>query len=136
MPYARISLLKGKSPDYLRALSNSLHLALVESYEVPADDRFQTIHQHEPEELIFDRHYMGGPRSDDFLLIHLDTGRDRSTATKQAFYRRLVEQLAIAPGIRPEDVMVVISTARSEDWSFGGGRAGIGQGTVVGEIQP
>lgn len=130
MPYARISLLKGKSPDYLRALSNSLHLALVESYEVPADDRFQTLHQHEPEELIFDRHYMGGPRSNDFVLIHLTTGRERSQATKQAFYRKLVERLATAPGLQPEDVMVVISTSQSEDWSFGAGRMGIGQRPV------
>lgn len=121
MPFARISLLKGKSPDYLRAVSDSLHRALVEAFEVPPDDRFQAIHQHEPGELIFDRHYLGGPRSDDYLLIQITAGKVRTTATKQAFYRRLVELLADSPGLRPEDVMVIISTTSSEDWSFSGG---------------
>ena len=122
MPYSRISLLKGKSPDYLRALSNSLHNALVEAFNVPEKDRFQVIHQHEPYELIFDRDYEGGPRSDDFVLIAITAGKPRSTEVKQAFYRRLAERLAEAPGIRPEDVMVVINTSLGDEWSFGSGK--------------
>lgn len=123
MPFARISLLRGRSPDDLRALSASLHQALVEAFDVPPDDRFQVIHQLEPGELIFDRHYLGGPRSDDFVLIQIAAGRPRSTAVKQAFYRRLVALLAAAPGLRPEDVMVIISTSGADEWSFGGGEA-------------
>ena len=125
MPHARISLLRGASPAYLRALSSSLNQAMHEAFEVPAGDCFQMIHQHAPEELVFDRHYLGGPRSDRFVLIAITAGRERSDACKQAFYRRLVELLAIAPGIAPEDVMVTIVTTSAQDWSFGGGRAGI-----------
>ncbi len=40
---------------------------------------------------------------------------------KHAFYRRLVERLRDAPGIRPEDVMVIINTTETIDWSFGSG---------------
>ncbi|MBN8944166.1 MAG: tautomerase family protein [Rhizobiales bacterium] len=123
MPFARISLLKGKSPDYLGALSGGLHQALVEAFDVPQDDRFQVIHQLALGELIFDRHYLGGPRSDDFVLIQITAGRLRSTAVKQAFYRRLVTLLAEAPGLRPADVMVIISTTHADEWSFGGGEA-------------
>lgn len=123
MPLTRISLARGKSPDYLRALSDSLHRSLVEAFEVPPDDRFQIIHQHEPGELVFDRHYLGGPRSGDFVLFQITAGRPRSTETKAGFYRRLVDRLAEAPGVRPEDVMVVISTTQLDDWSFAGGIA-------------
>ncbi|QSQ22913.1 tautomerase family protein [Pyxidicoccus parkwayensis] len=123
MPYARISLLRGKSREYLRALSDNLHRALVEAYEVPPDDRFQVIHQHEPEELIFDRHYLGGPRSDDYVLIAITAGRPRSTETKKAFYRRLVELLEESPGISRRDVMVVITTSQADEWSFSDGLA-------------
>ena len=123
MPLTRISLARGKPPEYLRALSDGLHRALVEAFDVPPDDRFQIIHQHEPGELVFDRHYLGGPRSDDFVLFQITAGRPRSTWTKTAFYRRLVDRLAEAPGIRPEDVMVVISTTQLDDWSFAGGAA-------------
>jgi phenylpyruvate tautomerase PptA (4-oxalocrotonate tautomerase family) len=121
MPMSRISLLKGKSPEYLRAVSDSLHQALVDTFGVPADDRFQVIHQHEPYEMSFDRHYLGGPRSDDYMLISVTAGRARSAAVKQAFYRRLVGLLAESPGVRPQDVMVVINTTQADDWSFAGG---------------
>lgn len=121
MPFARISLLAGKPPDYLKAVSDNLHRALVESFEVPEKDRFQVFHQHQPDELIFDRDYLGGPRSENFTLFHITTGKPRSLAVKQRFYRRLVERLADAPGIRPEDVMIVIATSTFEEWSFASG---------------
>lgn len=123
MPFSRISLRRGKTPEYLRTLSDCLHQALVECFEVPASDRFQVIHQLLPEELVFDRHYLCGPRSDDFVLIAITAGRPRNGETKKAFYARLVELLAAAPGIRREDVMVVISTTTLDEWSFGNGRA-------------
>ena len=123
MPFARISLLKGKSSEFLRALSDGVHAALVDAFNVPPDDRFQAIHQHEAGELIFDRTYLGGPRSDDFVLIHITAGKPRSTAVKKAFYKRLVEGLAQAPGLRPEDVMVIINTTSLDEWSFASGIA-------------
>lgn len=126
MPISRISLLKGKSPDYLRALSDGLHQALVDTFEVPLADRFQVIHQHEPNELVFDRDYLGGPRSADSVFIDITIGRPRTAAAKQHLYQRLVQLLEQGPGIRPEDVMVVVHTTQPEDWSFGGGRQGIG----------
>ncbi|MDR3518442.1 MAG: tautomerase family protein [Azospirillaceae bacterium] len=121
MPVTRISLLAGKSPDYLAAVSDSLDRALVECFAVPERDRFVLIHQHQPEEMIFDRTYRGGPRSDDFIVFHITTGKPRSDETKRAFYRGLVDRLAEAPGIRPQDVMVVIANSTFEDWSFASG---------------
>lgn len=139
MPMSRISLLKGKSPDYLRAVSDSLHQALVDTFGVPADDRFQVIHQHEPYEMSFDRHYLGGPRSEDYMLINVTAGRARSAAVKQAFYRRLVGLLAESPGVRPQDVMVVITTTQADDWSFSGGELyapGASWQNAMAEAQP
>lgn len=123
MPFTRISLRKGKPPEYLAAISESLHRALVEAFDVPPDDRFQAIHQHEPGELIFDRNYLGGPRSDDFVLFAITAGRPRSAETKKAFYRRLVALLAERPGMRPQDVMAIITTTSRDDWSFADGVA-------------
>lgn len=123
MPFARISLNAGKPPAYLAAISDSLHAAMVESFNVPAKDRFHAFHQLQPGELVFDRDYLGGPRSDDFVLLDITIGKPRSPAVKERFYQRLVERLAAAPGLRPQDVMVVITLTSShmEDWSFAGG---------------
>ncbi|TCR91608.1 tautomerase family protein [Rhizobium sp. BK376] len=123
MPFTRISLHRGKSPEYLKAISDNFHRAMVETFNVPEADRFQTIHQLEPGELIFDRNYFGGPRSDDFIFFDVTIGRPRSAEVKQAFYRRIVELLADAPGVRPEDVMVTVTTTQLEDWSFSNGIA-------------
>jgi len=125
MPYARISMLKGKPAEYRRALSDSLYRAMVESFNVPENDLFQIFHQLDRDELVFDRHYMGGPRSEDYVHIAITTGKPRTTEVKLALYRRTVELLAQTPGIQPQDVMIVISTSQSEDWSFANGVAGM-----------
>jgi phenylpyruvate tautomerase PptA (4-oxalocrotonate tautomerase family) len=121
MPFTRISLLKGKSPEYRKAISDGFHRALVETFNVPPADRFQVIEQLEPGQLIFDRDYLGGPRSDDFVLFNVTAGKPRSVATKRAFYTRLVDLLAEAPGVRPQDVMVIITMTTPDEWSFSGG---------------
>lgn len=123
MPFVRISLRKGKSPDYLTALSDNIQRALVDTFDVPENDRFQIIHQHDENELIFDRTYLAGPRSDDFVYISITIGRPRTAETKKALYHRIVDLLAQSPGVRPEDVMIVISTSAPEDCSFGDGIA-------------
>lgn len=121
VPFTRISLLAGQSPETLSAIAESLDRAMIESFDVPENDRFTLFHQHQPGEMIIDTHYRGGPRSDGFVLFHITTGRDRPDATKRRFYRTLVDNLAQSPGIRPEDVMVVIANSRFEDWSFSHG---------------
>lgn len=121
MPFTRISLLAGKSPSYLANVAASLDRALTLYFEVPLNDRFVAIHQHQVGELIFDRHYNGGARSDDYILFHITTGRTRSSATKVNFYKCLADDLSATVGIRPEDVMVVVADSTLEDWSFGSG---------------
>lgn len=72
---------------------------------------------------MYDRDYLGGPRSADFVLFYITIGRPRDTATKQRFYQRLAALLAENLQLRPEDLMVVITTTRLDEWSFSAGRA-------------
>lgn len=125
MPFVRISLRRGKSNEYLRALSASVHKAMTEAFEVPKDDLFHAIHQHEEHELIFDPHYMGGPRTDNYVAVNIVAGRPRSGDVKRRFYKRLVECLQNSPGIVPTDVMVFINSTQPEEWSMSGGIAAV-----------
>jgi phenylpyruvate tautomerase PptA (4-oxalocrotonate tautomerase family) len=59
MPLVHISLRKGKSRDYIRSIADGVHRALHEAFQAPPDDRFQLIHQFEPEDLIYDANYLG-----------------------------------------------------------------------------
>lgn len=130
MPLVHISLRRGKSPDYLRQVADGVHQALVEAFEVPSDDRFQTLREFDADALIVNPHYLGGPRSADFVLVEITAGRPRSTATKEAFYSRLAECLQASPGLRPEDLMIVITTTQLDEWSFSNGLASLLQPSI------
>jgi phenylpyruvate tautomerase PptA (4-oxalocrotonate tautomerase family) len=119
----RISLRIGKPPEYLRAISDSVHAALVEAYNVPEHDRFHVFHQHTPDEFFYDPDYLGIHRSDDVVFFHITAGKWRDTRTKRRFYKALTARLADSPGMRSEDVQVVLSPTDPDDWSFGRGEA-------------
>ena len=123
MPLVRISLIKGKSPEHIRAVSDGVHRGLMEAFVVPADDRFQLIHQHERDELIYDSSYLGLHRTDDLVIINIIAGNWRDTAQKKALYRAITDNLVADPGLRPEDVLIVLSPNARDEWSFGNGLA-------------
>ncbi|PYX38859.1 MAG: tautomerase family protein [Acidobacteria bacterium] len=123
MPLVNISLVKGKPREYVRAIADGVHQALHETFHVPADDLFQIIHQCETEDLRYDANYLGVQRSNDIVLVHIVAGRWRDTETKKALYKRMAELLAEKPGIRAQDVHIILSPNDRDDWSFGNGLA-------------
>src|ERR1700730_11654262 len=54
MPLVRVTMIKGKSPDYIKKMSDSIYEALVDGY-IQKNDLFQIIEQLEPGDLIYDR---------------------------------------------------------------------------------
>jgi len=123
MPLVRISLQRGKPLEYRRAVADGVHRALVEGIGVPPKDRFQIIAEHAPENLIYDREYFGGARSDDTIFIEVSLRRGRPEGVKQDFYHRVVANLQADPGVRPEDVAIILNENGDADWSFGKGEA-------------
>jgi phenylpyruvate tautomerase PptA (4-oxalocrotonate tautomerase family) len=123
MPFVNISLIKGKPRDYVRAIADGVHAALVETFKVPPTDRFQVIHQLERDDFIYDPTYFDIARGDDLVFIHVTASDWRDVPTKQAFYQAVAQKLADAPGMRPEDVFIVLGPNKREDWSFGHGIA-------------
>ena len=123
MPLVRISLRRGKSAAYLAALRNGIYEAMRETFDVPEDDRFILLHQHDAEEFDCDPHYLGIERSGDLVIVQVACNNTRTVAQKQASYRRMVEKLAADPGLRPEDVFINLLETAKENWSFGHGIA-------------
>ncbi|MFF2525360.1 tautomerase family protein [Streptomyces liangshanensis] len=124
MPFVDISLARGRKPEYLRAVSRAVHDALVAELNMKPEDNFQLIHQHDPGEMVFDRAFRGGPRSDDWLVVRVTDGLERGEPAKRRFYRTLVRLLGEGPGVRPEDVFVMMSLSGPDSFSFGGGVIG------------
>jgi ketosteroid isomerase-like protein/phenylpyruvate tautomerase PptA (4-oxalocrotonate tautomerase family) len=124
MPFVNISLARGKSGEYLEAVSTAVHEALVQELGMNPDDRFQLIDQHEPGEMIFNRDFRGGPRSDDFIVFTITDGLDRGERAKRRFYKTLVRLLEEGPGVRSADVFVMMTVTRPENFSFADGVIG------------
>ena len=123
MPLSRISLRRGKSPAYRRAVADGVYGAMREAFDVPEDDRFMLLTEHDDDGFIFGAHYLGIERSADLVMIQLTVSNTRTLDQKKALYRRIVERLARDPGIRREDVFISLVEVTKENWSFGNGEA-------------
>ncbi|MES9990659.1 MAG: tautomerase family protein [Candidatus Thiodiazotropha sp.] len=83
MPLVNISILKGKSPDYIKAVSDGINSAVIETMGFPDDDRYQIVHEVEPYCLQFQQ------RDGDRVMMSLIMRAGRSNKSKQAFYKKL-----------------------------------------------
>lgn len=122
MPLVRIDLLRGKDAAYRSALGDAVYNALLQ-IGAPENDRFQTITEHDPGGLVFDKGYLGITRSDDFVLVQITFTDTRTLAQKQALYRAIVDNMENAVAIRAEDVFINLVEVKKENWSFGNGVA-------------
>ena len=123
MPLTRVSLRRGKSADYRKAILNGLYLAMRETFDVPEDDRFMVISEHDESDWLFGRDYLGISRSDDFVMIQITANNTRTGEQKKALYRRIVERLTEKPGLRAEDIFINLVEVATENWSLGNGVA-------------
>lgn len=123
MPLARISIRKGELTAHRRSIADGVYEALRETIGIPEGDRFQIITEHDNDDLFVDPHYLGIERSRDNIIIQIFLSRGRSVEKKQALYRSIVGRLHASTGVRAEDVMIVLTEAGTEDWSFGLGEA-------------
>lgn len=123
MPLVKLSLRKGKSPEYLRSVADAVHEALVSQANVPADDRFHIIHELDEHALIAHPSYGGVTRSKDLIIIEITLNAGRTVEIKKNLYADIARRLGQAADVRADDVLVSLVEVSKENWSFGGGRA-------------
>lgn len=122
MPICHISLRTGKPDAYRQAIFNNLYRALREALDVPEDDQFMTISEHDPSNFRYG-HAFGITRGDDLIYIRITVFDTRTADQKQALFRRIVDLLGEDPGIAPENVFVNLLESAKENWSVGHGLA-------------
>jgi len=121
MPLVNISILKGKSPEYKKAIANGINSAVIETMGFPDDDRYQIINEVEPECLEYQQ------RDSDRVMMFLIMRTGHSNNEKKAFYSKVVENLSADPGVSPENILISIVENHDIDWSF---RRGVAQFVV------
>lgn len=123
MPLTHISLRAGKPAAYRQAIFDGLYRAMRETFNVPEDDMFMAITEHDTANFCYGASYLDVPRSDDLILVQITVSNTRTIEQKKALFQRITELLSAAPGIRPEDVFVNLVEVVKENWSLGRGLA-------------
>jgi 4-oxalocrotonate tautomerase len=123
MPLLHISMRAGKAETYRQAIFDSVFRAMRETFDVPEDDQFMTITEHEAANFRYGASYLDIARSDDLVYIQITANNTRTVEQKKALFRRIAELLGESPGIRPEDVFVNLVEVAKENWSLGNGLA-------------
>ncbi|HEY1608031.1 MAG TPA: tautomerase family protein [Paraburkholderia sp.] len=123
MPFTRIAVRSGKPAPYRKALAHGVHRALMDVFKVPEDDIFMVVSEHDADNFVYGRHYLGIDRSDDLVMIQIIANNTRGQEQKKALYARIADNLAQDPGVRREDVLITLVDVARENWSFGNGIA-------------
>ena len=121
MPFARIDLLKGKTAEYRATVADIVYTGIVDVLKAPDGDRFIVINEQTPDNLIYDKTFLGWNRSPDFLLIQVTSTVGNNKETKLAFFRYIADELKSKLSIRPDDIMINMVFVDRSDWSFGNG---------------
>jgi phenylpyruvate tautomerase PptA (4-oxalocrotonate tautomerase family) len=127
MPLVRIDLQKGRTPEELRRLADTIQDVMLEVFAAPPGD--QIITEHPKGHIIAEDTGLGFQRTDGIVILQIFQ-QGRSTEQKQAAYAELTKRLEAECGVRPEDVIVSVMANRLVDWSFGLGRAQFVDGTL------
>jgi phenylpyruvate tautomerase PptA (4-oxalocrotonate tautomerase family) len=100
MPLTRIALRRGKSATYQTALTNGIYQAMRETFDMPEDDLFMIIDEHDEATFAYGATYMGIARTDDLIMIQITCNNTRTVQKKAALYKRIAERLSQNPGYR------------------------------------
>jgi len=123
MPLVRVSLRQGKPAAYRKAILDGIYRAMRSAFDVPEEDRFMTISEHDETDFSYSKSYLDIPRSDDLVIIQITANNTRGVEKKKALYRQIADNLAANPGLRREDVFINLVEVLPENWSFGNGVA-------------
>ncbi len=123
MPFVHISLMKGKPRLFGKKAGEIIYQAMLDTINVPQNDHFQIITEHEPDRLIYDPSYLNIKRTDGIIIIQITLNEGRTVEAKKALYKTIAERLHAELDVRMEDILINLIEVKKENWSFGNGIA-------------
>ena len=123
MPLVRIELPARLSPAEKASISEHVHRALVETMNVPVQDKFQIISEHAADGLVLAPEYLSIPHTSHAAIIQIFLNEGRATSLKQALYAQIAQSIAQHTSIKTSDVIINLVEVKKENWSFGNGVA-------------
>ncbi|MGE8069469.1 tautomerase family protein [Pseudomonas sp. NPDC089569] len=123
MPLVRVDLKKQQDPTYAKRVGQLIYAALRSAINVPENDNFQILAEHDEHHFIFDPQYLGIQRTDNLVVIQITMSEGRTLEQKKLLYKTIVESLNAQLAVRQEDVFINLVEVKKENWSFGNGIA-------------
>lgn len=123
MPLIRISMRRGRPASHPAAIVDGVYRALRATFEVPENDLFAVVHQHDADEFVFDANFFGFERSAGLVIIQITVANTRGVTQKKALFAAIAANLQQEPGLKPDDIFINLLEVKRENWSFGGGVA-------------
>ena len=123
MPLVRIDIKRNTDPSYAKRLGKVVYDSMKAAINVPDQDNFQVLAEHDDDHFVYDPTYLGIKRSDGLVFIQITLNEGRSTEQKKLLYKTIAEGLNREAGVRPEDVFINLVEVKKENWSFGSGVA-------------
>jgi phenylpyruvate tautomerase PptA (4-oxalocrotonate tautomerase family) len=123
MPLVRVNLLKGRSVEEKDSIAASIQAALVDTLDVPEDDRYQLFSEYDAEDFRHTSGYLGMAYTDQLLIIEITFLEGRSDELKKSLLAAINRNLVAAGVVGGDDVFVVITEIGRANLSFGKGLA-------------
>jgi len=123
MPLVRIDLIKRPDAAFARSVGAVVYESMRSTINVPEQDNFQVLGEHDPEHFVFDPSYLGIERTPGVVFIQITLNEGRTTDQKQRLFKAIADGLKSQLGVRREDVFVNLVEVKKENWSFGNGVA-------------
>ena len=122
MPLTRLSVPAHLDAAQVRALADAVHHGLVDTCNVPDDDRFQLVSRFAPDSMILNPTFGHVQRTADACVIEITFLSGRTEEQKCRLYQRVVEA-AVKAGFVADDILIALTENSRIDWSLGRGRA-------------
>ena len=123
MPLVRIDIKRNPDASYAKRLGQIVYDSMKAAINVPDQDNFQILAEHDDDHFVYDPTYLGIKRTDGLVFIQITLNEGRSTEQKRLLYKTIAERLSREAGVRPEDVFINLVEVKKENWSFGSGVA-------------
>ncbi|MHC8306065.1 tautomerase family protein [Pseudomonas sp. PB3P13] len=123
MPLVRVSIKQQDDPTYAKRIGQLIFAAMHSAINVPENDNFQILTEHDEQHFIYDPQYLGIQRSDNLVIIQITLSEGRTVDQKKLLYKTIAESLNAQLAVRLEDVFISLVEVKKENWSFGNGIA-------------
>ncbi|HYH01853.1 MAG TPA: tautomerase family protein [Bacillota bacterium] len=114
MPLVTISFLKIWSAEQKKGISDKIHEALVEAFQIPDHDYNHRINEYDP-----GNYFYSTRKTEKAITIEMTVFPGRSKEAKKALYEKIVTKLS-EYAIPAQDINVVLHEPPLENWGLGG----------------